>query len=113
MQQRAERRPLPKHERGARFIRGPIPYVWLRVALSVGGKAGNLAWAIWWAVGVQRANPIRLSARMLRDFGISARAARRLLLEFERAGLLELDRRRGRGPTVTLLTPEDTEQAED
>ncbi len=96
-------RPIPKHEQGGRFIRGPIPYEWLRVALSFGGKAGNLAWAIWWLVGVERSSRVRLTARVLRDFGISTRATRRLLGGFESAGLVQVDRRRGRGPKVTVL----------
>jgi hypothetical protein len=98
--------PLPKHERGDRFVRGPIPYEWLRLALALGGKAGHLAWAIWWLVGVEQSNPIQLTGRILRDFHLSPRAARRLLLLFERAGLLRVERKRGRGPMVTLLTPQ-------
>ena len=101
----ADRHPIPKHEKGGWFVRGPIPYDWLRVALSFGGKAGHLAWAIWWLAGMERTNPIRLTKRVLRNFNISTRAARRLLTDFERAGLVEVDRHRGRGPIVTILTP--------
>jgi len=97
--------PIPRHEQGDRFVRGPIPYEWLRVALAAGGKAGNLAWAIWWLAGMQQSNPIKLTGRVLRDFNISTRAARRLLVDFERDDLVEVDRQRGRGPIVTLLTP--------
>ena len=104
-QKAGKHHPIPKHQQGGRFVRGPIPHEWLRVALAVGGKAGNLAWAIWFLVGVERSNPIRLTGRVLRDFHISPRASRRLLLDFERAGLVEIDRRRGRGPIVTLLAP--------
>ena len=103
----ADRLPIPKHEQGGRFVCGPIPYEWLRVAFSFGGKAANLAWAIWWVAGVERSNPIRLTARVLGDFNISTRASRRLLIHFERAGLLKADRQRGRGPIVTLLSPWD------
>jgi hypothetical protein len=99
----AECRPIPKHGRGGRFVRGPIPYDWLRVALSLGNKAGHLALAIWWLIGVEKSNPIRLTGRVLRDFSISPRSARRLLTDFERAGLVEVDRRRGRRPLVTIL----------
>ena len=100
-----DRHPIPKHEQGGRFIRGPIPYDWLRVALSIGGKAGNLAWSLWWLAGMERTNPIRLTKRVLSDFNVSTRAARRLLIEFERAGLVVVDSQRGRGPKVTLTNP--------
>ena len=96
---------LPRHERGSRFVRGPIPFDWLRVALAFGGKAGNLSWAMWWLAGMERTNPIKLTRRVLLDFGISPRAARRLLIDFERAGLVAVDRKRGRGPIVVLLMP--------
>jgi len=100
-----ERQPIPKHEQGGRFVRGPIPYDWLRAALAFGGKAGNLALAIWWLVGVEGSNPIKLTARVLRDFNISPRSTRRLLPAFERAGLLRVDRQRGRGPVVEIVKP--------
>jgi hypothetical protein len=96
---------IPKHQRGEMFVRGPIPFDWLRLALAIGGKAGNLAWAIWWRAGIEQQNPIKLTVRTLRDFHVSPRTARRLLLDFEKAGLLQLDRKRGRGPLVTLLDP--------
>ena len=101
----ADLRPIPKHHHGDRFVRGPIPYDWLRAALSFGGKAGNLAWSLWWLAGVERANPIRLTRRALTDFNVSTRAARRLLSDFERAGLVEVARKRGRSPIVTLKAP--------
>ena len=98
-------KPIPKHEPGDRFVRGPIPYDWLRAALASGGKAGTLSWAMWWLAGMERKNPIKLTRQVLRDFNISPRSARRLLKDFERAGLVEVDRKRGRGPIVTLLKP--------
>ena len=101
----ADHPPIPKHEQGGRFIRGPVPFDWLRVALSFGGKAGNLAWSLWWLAGMERTNPIRLTKRVLTDFNMSTRAARRLLIEFERAGLVVVDSQRGRSPKVTLTNP--------
>lgn len=111
--QKVSGRPIPKHGDGERFVRGPIPYAWLCAALALGNKAGNLAWAIWWLVGVERSNPVRLTARVLRDFQMSPRTARRILGDFERVGLVEVERRRGRGPTVTVLALPPPNIAED
>ncbi len=108
-----DRHPIPKHERGGRFVRGPIPYDWLRLALNAGGKAGHLAWAIWWLAGIEQSNPLKLTKQVLCRFHISTRTASRLLLDFEQAGLVEVDRKRGRGPIVTLLTPKRTKDAEE
>ena len=107
----ADRHPIPKHEQGDRFVRGPIPCDWLRLALSAGGKAGHLAWAIWWLAGVQQSNPLKLTKRVLGEFHISTRTANRLLFDFERAGLVEVYRKRGRSPIITLLTPSRDEEA--
>ena len=100
----AESNPLPKHKQGERFVRGPIPCDWLQRALACGGKSGNLALALWWLAGMQRCNPIRLTRQVALDFNISPRCARRLLSDFERAGLVQVARKRGRGPQVTLLS---------
>ena len=100
----AESNPLPKHKQGGRFVRGPIPCDWLHRALGCGGKSGNLALALWWLAGMQRCNPIRLTRQVALDFNISPRCARRLLSDFERAGLVQVARKRGRGPQVTLLS---------
>lgn len=100
----AESNPLPKHKQGERFVRGPIPCDWLHRALACGGKSGNLALALWWLAGMQRCNPIRLTRQVAIDFNISPRCARRLLASFERAGLVQVERKRGRGPLVALLS---------
>ena len=101
----AESNPLPKHKQGERFVRGPIPCDWLQRALACGGKSCNLALALWWRAGMQRCNPIRLTRQVARDFNISPRCVRRLLSKFERAGLVQVARKRGRGPQVVLLNP--------
>ena len=95
--------PVPKHKAGERFVRGPIPYEWLRLALNIGNKTGNLALAIWFLVGVKGSNPILLTPHVLKDFSISPRSARRILSQLETAGLIRMDRKRGRSPLITLL----------
>ena len=101
-----ELQPIPRHQNGDRFIRGPIPYEWLRLAQTLDGKAANLAWAIWWLAGMKHSNPIKLTRHVLHDFSISPRTVRRLLTKFESVGLVKVDRHRGRSPYVVLLDPE-------
>ncbi len=93
----------PKHAPGEKFVRGPIPNEWLLVALLIGDKAGHLSFALWWLAGIK--HPFRLTSKVLRDFNIAPRTARRLLCEFERAGLIISDRKQGRGPDITLTLP--------
>ena len=99
--------PIPRPSSGEKFIKGPIPYEWLRRALKSGGKSGHLAFAIWWMVGIRKANPVRLTAQILGNFCISTRAAHRLLDDFEQRGLVKVSRRRGRGPDVFVTNPEN------
>jgi hypothetical protein len=94
---------LPRVKRGEPFICGPIPLKWTQQALSIGGKAGNVALALWWLVGLKKTTKVRLTAQVLGKFRVSPRSARRLVDQFERAGLVRVDRKRGRGPDVTLL----------
>ena len=101
----AKSHPIPRHKPGQKFVCGPIPCGWLQKALTQGGKAGALCWAIWWLAGIQRSNPIRLTAQALRRFSIQPQAARRLLSKFEKVGLVKVNRKTGRGPMVTLLHP--------
>lgn len=97
--------PIPRHKSGERFVRGPIPWQWLRLALSIEGKSGNLAFALWYLAGLTKANPIRLTSKILTEFGVSSKTATRLLLAFKAKGLVDVDRQRGRGPDVTILDP--------
>ena len=99
----ADAYPIPRHQGQEWFVRGPVPGGWLETALSFGGKAGNLALALWWLVGMNPVNPIRLTKQVLEKFCVSAKTSRRVLKKWERAGLVLVDRKQGRGPDVTLL----------
>jgi hypothetical protein len=94
---------LPRHAQGEKFVKGPVPLSWLRLALSLGGKAGNLAWALWWRAGVEGGSPVPITPKMLADFDLPERTTSRLLHHFESAGLIKVDRQRGRCPRVGLL----------
>ena len=107
------RSPIPRHEQGRPFIRGPIPCDWLQLALSLGGKAGNLSLSLWWLAGMQRTNPIRLTKSVLDKFSISTRTSRRLLLDFERAGLVLVTRKQGCSPMVTLKYPDQSNSVQE
>jgi hypothetical protein len=50
-------------------------------------------------------NAIKLTRSALGIFRVSPRTADRLLSAFEGAGLVKVDRHRGRCPIVTLLEP--------
>jgi len=94
---------LPKPQRGEKFVRGPIPLDWIKAAIPLGRKSINVCLAIWYAAGFKQSNPVKLTATMLAEFDVTADSARKLLMRFESAGLVEVDRKRGRSPIVTIL----------
>ncbi len=95
---------LPRHARGERFLRGPIPLDWLGACYPLGLKAVNVALALWWLAGLKRTNPVRLTRESLAHFDVTPQTARAVLAKMERAGVVNVERHRGRGPDVTLLS---------
>ena len=88
------------------FIKGPIAWNWWRAAAQFGGSVLALASVLWLHVGFERgARRVRLSATRCRELGVSDRTRRRALATLEGAGLVRVERKPGRLPMVTLLTP--------
>ncbi len=93
---------LPKPQRGEKFVRGPIPLDWIQAAIPCGRKSINVVLALWYLAGFKRSNPVKLTAAALALFDVSAQAARSILQRFELAELVNVDRKRGRSPIVTI-----------
>ena len=92
----------PLLPRGGRFVRGPIPLDWLEVAVPLGRKALHVAMAIWYCYGFKQEIVIKLTPTKLKPFGVTTETARTILHKFEAAGLVSVDRKRGRSPLVTI-----------
>ena len=89
----------------SRFVRGPIPLPWLSRACCLGGKTGQVAWAIWYARGLN-GEPVALTSTLLATFGVTPKTGRCVLQRLEAAGLVSVERRRGRCPRVSVLSAE-------
>jgi hypothetical protein len=94
---------LPTRGKDGKFVRGPIPLDWIQAAIPCGRKSLNVVFALWFLAGFGRTNPVSLTAATLSQFGITAQSARRILQRLELAGLVTVDRKRGRSPIVTIL----------
>lgn len=99
---RARRRP-PRPGPKEWFLKGPIPWNWLSRASMAGGKTLTVAVGLWFRAGLTKSREVKLTKRVLFDLGLSRFAVYRGLLALEGAGLVVLDRRRGRKAIVTLL----------
>jgi hypothetical protein len=98
------RRPTrpPRHRPGEWFLRGPIPWPWLETAARLPGKALALALVLWREAGRHRNRTVKLCLSRA-GLGVSEQAGRRALRRLERAELVTVLRKTGRGLEVTIL----------
>src|SRR5262249_17514423 len=95
------RRP-PRHRQGDRFLKGPIPWSWLRHAFPLPGKALHVALLLWREAGCRRSRTVSLCLTSALPEGLSRQSARRGLRQLAGAGLVTVRQRPGRGLEVTL-----------
>jgi hypothetical protein len=93
----------PRHPVRVKFLKGPVPLPWLALAGRQPGKALHVAVALWFLAGVTKSSTVALSNEVLATFGVNRRAGHRGLTALERAGLVAVERHRGRQPRVTVL----------
>jgi hypothetical protein len=91
----------PRHAPGCRFLKGPIPWVWLDYAARLPGKSLALGLVLWQEAGYRRHRTVKLCLRRA-GLGISEQAARRALRCLEIARLVSVKQQPGRGLEVTL-----------
>jgi hypothetical protein len=92
------------------FLRGPVPLNWLTACNEMSGKTIMAALAIWWQAGMHGRQNIKLTTSGLKRFGVDRKAKDRALVTLEKAGLVRIQRHRGRNPLITLVT-DQTEPA--
>jgi hypothetical protein len=92
----------PRHRPGERFLRGPVPWVWLTRAGSLPGRALQVGVTLWQLAGVQGNRTVVFCLSRMRDMGVGEQAARRALRALEGAGLVSVSHKPGRGLEVTL-----------
>jgi DNA-binding MarR family transcriptional regulator len=95
-------RPRFRFPKGERFLKGPIPMRWLNAAASLPGKTMNVAVCLWHLVGITGSHEVKLTGGTLADAGVKRHAAYRALKALEAAGLVQVQRHRGRCPIVTI-----------
>lgn len=87
-----------------RYLRGPIPLPWLTAAGRLPTRALQVAVALAFLAGVERTRvALKVSPKLLTEFGLNRFARYRALKDLERAGLITVvTRAPGRCPVVTL-----------
>lgn len=79
------------------------------MAARLPGRALAVGIVLWHLVGLRRHWTVRLSPSKTRSLGLSPRVTRRGLKALEGAGLVAVDRHRGRSPEVTVLNVPERE----
>lgn len=94
------------------FIKGPIDWLWLLDAYRIGGSAALIVGlAIWRLKGLRPDGPLTWEQALKRQLGLHRRTLNRALSKLQSAGLVHLDRQRGRNTRITILLPEPTNKA--
>ena len=89
-------------------LRGPIPLDWLSAAARLPGRSLHAGIALWYAAGVTRSLSVPLSNISGVRFGLDRNAKHRALAWLEGAGLIAVERKLGRAPLITILTPDSS-----
>lgn len=89
--------------RGTYFLKGPISWPWLVQAAKQPGSAFKLAIKIWFLVGMRRSRTVKVSLSRIKDLGVSPPSGSRALRALEEAGLLQVERKPGCAPLVTVI----------
>jgi hypothetical protein len=86
------------------YLRGPIPWYWLRRATELGESALATGLAVWHLRALNKKMTFEASLNKLRKWtGLSEKSTRNGLHRLESAGLLEVERPQGKNPSITLV----------
>ena len=92
-----------RSRRPDRFLKGPVPWSWLLSAMLLPGKALAVGLMLWLQSGITGDRTVTFCLSRAAGDGIPTTTARRAMKALERAGLVSVRRRPGRGLEVTIL----------
>lgn len=95
---------LPRHKRGEKFLKGPIPWIWITEAGHIPGKALHVAMYIWHIAGMNDIRTVSINlSKFSTDWGFDRSTASKALKALETAHLVKVVRLPGQKSQVTLL----------
>jgi hypothetical protein len=104
--------PIKKRPRyRGRFLKGPIPFTWIDMAVAIGGAHPiAVGLALWHLRGIKlNERTVALSNVEVQQRGLSRQAKWRALVALEKAGLISIERRGSASPMVTIIVHADDE----
>ncbi len=85
-----------------RFLKGPVPMRDIAAASRLPGKALAVFLAVRHRADLTRSAAVKLPTSLMRELGVSKDAKARALHQLEAAGLVTVERKRGRSPVITI-----------
>jgi hypothetical protein len=86
-----------------KFIKGPIPLDWMDAVLLMGGRALNVALAIWYQVGLKKTKTVTLPRSTSKLFRVTRHNVWRVLKRLEEERLIYVVRQKGKLSRITIL----------
>jgi hypothetical protein len=85
------------------FLKGPIPFVWLQKANSLGGSTGIVATGLWFYVGINKSRYFKVDSKLDQFTGHTRQTRQNALKRLDAAGLIKLTNHDGSYPYVEVL----------
>ena len=89
-----------------RFIKGPIPLIWLAKANRLGKGVGVVAFVLWFYDGLNAGRPFKVDHILDNIAGVSRQTRQSALKKLAQAGLIELQIHRCAHPIVRIIKPD-------
>ena len=99
---KSNKKKVPRHRKGERFLKGPIPWNWIVEAANVSGSALKISLALWLLAGMTKTGTVKLSNGLLEELGISRPTKSRAIKAMENVGLISVSQRPGNSPEITI-----------
>jgi len=98
------------------YVRGPLPLKWFQKASNISRTAGVVGMIIWriayqkklWGYDSQRrtSGAMKFTNQTCMKWGVCGNSKNTALRMMEKAGLIQLDTKRGRSPIVRIIDNE-------
>lgn len=85
------------------FIKGPIPFNWLKKANALGGSTGIVAVGLWLYVGLNNSKHFKIDRKLDQLAGVTRQTRQNALQKLQHAGLVKLSQHHGAYPFVEVL----------
>ena len=98
-----------EHQKTLRlFIKGPIPFEWLRKANALGGSTGAVASGLWFYAGLSGSKRFKIDSRLDLLCSLTRQTRNHILQRLHYARLIVLTPKHGAYPTVEILESSTT-----